>query len=431
MGALRDARGSKRRALSILPLAIFALSANAVADGSTFEFGGHGKLNVDAASYPDDSLFHDLFGNHSFDLQSDLRLKFKWRKERWTFDTAYQLVALHNDGLAISRNPAFGAIAALTGLTNDDRRLFDFTDVIDQSSQNAVLHRLDRLWIGYANEKAVVRFGRQALSWGNGFFYAPMDLVNPFNPAAVDTEYKMGDDMLYGQYLRDNGEDVQAAVVFRRDVLTGDVNANQATIALKYHGFSGVFEYDVLVAESYDDIVVGFGASRGVGGAQWSADIVVSDAQNGTFLQFVTNLSYSWNLAGKNMSGIVEYHYNEFGQRADRYDPASLAGNSDLLRRLDRGQSFALGRHYLAVNVLVELTPLWSVSPVLLANLNDPSALLQLTTTYSLADNISLLANVNVPLGGNGSEFGGIATGLPGRYLSTDLSVFAQIAWYF
>ena len=28
-----------------------------------------------------------------------------------------------------------------------------------------------------------------------------MDIFNPFDPAAVDTEYKVGDDMFYGQYL--------------------------------------------------------------------------------------------------------------------------------------------------------------------------------------------------------------------------------------
>jgi len=37
------------------------------------------------------------------------------------------------------------------------------------------------------------------LSWGNGLVFSPMDIVNPFDPTAVDTEYKAGDDMLYGQ----------------------------------------------------------------------------------------------------------------------------------------------------------------------------------------------------------------------------------------
>lgn len=412
-------------------IALILLSVAAAADESKLDIGGHTKLNLTAQSYPDDSLLRDLIGSNSLDLQGDLRLNLKWRRKEWAFDTAYQLIALHDDSLALAGNQALGAFGLLGGLPSDDRRLFDLTSVIDSSSQNALLHRLDRLSAGYANDKVVVRVGRQALSWGNGLFYTPMDLVNPFDPATIDTEYKAGDDMLYMQYLRDDGDDVQGAVVIRRDPLTGDVEGNQATSALKYHGFAAEYEYDLLIAESYDDNIVGLGVGRGIGGAQWSADLVLTDTSGDSYVQFVTNLSYSWTLADKNMSGLLEYHFNDFGQSSERYDPASLASNPDLLDRLARGQSFTLGRHYLAGTVTVEMTPLWNLSPVVLVNLSDPSALLQLTSTYSLSDNMTLLANINIPIGANGSEFGGIDSGIPNRYFSTDAGLFAQIAWYF
>lgn len=412
-------------------IALILLSVAAAAEVSKLDIGGHTKFNLTAQSYPDDSLLRDLIGSNSLDVQGDLRLNLNWRKSRWMFDAAYQLIALHDDSLRLAGNQTLGAFGLLGGLPNDDRRLFDLTTVIDDSSQNALLHRLDRLWVGYANDKFVVRFGRQALSWGNGLFYAPMDLVNPFDPATIDTEYKAGDDMLYVQYLRDNGDDVQGAVVLRRDPSTGDVESDQATTALKYHGFADKYEYDVLVAESYDDTVVGLGVGRGIGGAHWSADLVVTDSRTDTYFQFVSNLSYSWTLADRNMSGLLEYHFNGFGQRADRYAPANLASNPDLVSRLLRGQSFTLGRHYIAATVTIEMTPLWNVSPVLLANLSDPSALVQLTSSYSLSDNMTLLGNINIPIGGNGSEFGGIDSGIPNRYLSTDTSLFAQFAWYF
>jgi len=37
----------------------------------------------------------------------------------------------------------------------------------------------------------------------------------------------------------------------------------------------------------------------------------------------------------------------------------------------------------------------------------------------------------HVPVGPDGTEFGGIATGVPGQTLATDLGVFVQLAWYF
>ncbi len=385
----------------------------------TTDFDGHTKFRVVGQRYPSDSLFRDLVGSESLDLAADLRLNLKLNSGRWTFDSAYQLVGLQGDGLKLSGPP------------NDDRRLFNLTDVISEGSDNAILHRLDRLWVGYTSEKAVVRFGRQALSWGNGLAYAPMDLVNPFDPASIDTEYKAGDDMLYVQYLQDNGNDVQAAYVFRRNLLTGDVDADKATAAVKYHGFAGESEYDLLIARSYGDTVVGLGAGRGIGGAVWNADLVVTDTDADTYVQFVSNLMYSWNWAGKNMSGAIEYYFSGFGQKDGLYDPLSLATNPDLLLRLSRGELFTLGRHYLSGNVMIEMTPLWSLTPTLLVNVTDPSALFQLVTLYSLSDNMTFLGSVNLPLGPSGSEFGGIESGVPERYLSRGLGLFAQIAWYF
>jgi hypothetical protein len=258
-----------------------------------------------------------------------------------------------------------------------------------------------------------------------------MDLVNPFDPTAVDKEYKIGDDMLYVQYLRDSGADFQAAYVIRRDTLDHQAGSETATSAIKYHGFAGEGEYDLMVARHYGDDVFGLGASHDLGGAHWGADIVVTKTDDDTYVQITSNLSYSWNWAGKNMSGVVEYYFNGFGQHPDRYDPVSLAGNPDLSRRLLRGESFTLGRRFLAASVMIEMTPLWSLSPGLFMNVSDPSGLMQFVTQYSLSNNMTVLASLNIPLGANGSEFGGIESGFPGRYYSTDAGLFAQLAWYF
>jgi hypothetical protein len=224
---------------------------------------------------------------------------------------------------------------------------------------------------------------------------------------------------------------VQGAAVFRRDPLSGDVDSDQATVALKYHGFLGENEYDILGAESYGDTVLGVGGVRSIGGAVVRGDVVITDTSSDTYVQVVANLSYSWTWAGRNVSGAVEYYFNGFGQHGKRYDPLSLASNRDLIARLARAELFTLGRNYLAGSVMIEMSPLWTLTPTLLANVNDPSALLQLVTQYSLSDNTTFLGSLNVPLGSNGTEFGGIDAGVAGRYLSSGVGVFAQFAWYF
>jgi len=399
---------------------VFLAAAAAASAADNLEFGGHGKLRAAAAALPGDSAFRELLGSHALDASGELRAKLAVGGGRWSFAADYQLVALDWDSLAVT--------AALPG---DRRRYLDLTSVVTESEQRALLHRLDRLSLSYTGERVVVRAGRQALSWGNGMFYAPMDLVNPFDPTAVDTEYKAGDDMLYAQVLRGNGDDLQFAYVARRDPVTGDAGAATATTALKYHGLAGDHEFDILLARHYEDDIAALGGSLTLGGAIARGDLVATRTGDDTVWQFVGNLTYSWVGFGRNMSGAFEYHFNGFGQHDGRYSPAELVGNPDLLARLDRGESFVLGRHYLAASVAVEVTPLWNLTPMVFANLEDPSGLLQLVSSYSLADDMTLLASIALPAGPGGSEFGGPESGVDGRYLSRGASVFLQFAWYY
>ncbi len=396
------------------------------------QFNGHLKGRVLADGFPHNSLLHDYAGSRSLDAEGELRLNFGARNGGWSLEADYQLFATYGDSVEYSRElPAAGGLMGV-GLPNDDRRLFNLTDVLSDSGRFAALQRLDRLWVGYAGDKTVLRLGRQAITWGNGFFFSPMDIVNPFDPTAVDTEYKSGDDMVYGQYLRDNGHDIQSAVVFRRNPITGDVESGEGTAAIKYHGIVGDSEFDVLLADNYGDTTLGFGGNRSLGGAVWRGDVVLTENDSSLTVQLVTNIDYSWVWNGKNMSGALEYYYNGFGIKGGEYDAASIAANPDLIERIARGEVYTLGRHYLAAGVTIELTPLWTITPNCFANLEDGSAYLQFVTQNSLGDNLTFLGALNIPVGPDGTEYGGIETGLaPDQYLSTQFGVFTQLAWYF
>lgn len=407
-----------------LPLAL-------AAEDTSYELGGHVKTRVLGDWYPGDSFFHQLTGSNALDIESELRLNFEASRGAWKFDAAWQLFAGYGDRIEFTRSIPSELQLFAGRLPNDDRRLFNLTSVIEDDGKFAVLHRLDRISFGYTGDKTVLRFGRQTITWGNGLIFSPMDIVNPFDPTAVDTEYKVGDDMLYGQYLRDNGHDLQAAFVFRRNVMSGDPDSDEGTAAIKYHGIFGESEYDLLIADHYAEATLGFGGNLGIGGSVIRGDVVFTDAVSGTKVQVVANLSYSWVWGGKNVSGVVEYYFNEFGQKDGRYDLDSISQNTDLLNRLARGETFTVGRNYLAGGLTIELSPLWNFTPNAFINMDDGSALFQFVSTNNLSQNVEFLGALNIPVGPSGSEFGGIESNMPGIYLSTDLSLFAQLAWYF
>ena len=400
-----------------------------------YEYGGDLRTRGSLQTFPDDSAINALTGSSAVDFDGILRLKFGATRSGWDFKTDGQLIVSYGDSVEYTRElveQAPGFEALFGRLPNDDRRWWNLTETFEDKDKLAVTGRVDRLSIGYTGRSASMRFGRQALSWGNGLFYTPMDIVNPFDPTAVDTEYKVGDDMLYGQYLRGNGDDVQATYVVRRDPLTGDVETDQATIALKYHGFVGAGEIDLLVADQYGQALLAFGGSRDVGGAVWRSDLVLSDTETEDVVaQFVINSSYSWMWKGKNVSGSAEYYFNGFGQSNGCYSPECLTDNPELVERIARRQLFTLGRHYLGGSLMVEVTPLFTLTPNIFWNIGDGSALLQFVTQNSLGDNLVLLGALGIPMGPSGTEYGGIDTGIEGVYFSTDLSMFLQLNWYF
>jgi hypothetical protein len=387
----------------------------------------HVKGQYLLGNYPDDSLLRDLIGTPAHDINADVRLLIDGGKNNFSWQGDYQFIVRSGDTLDLSRLLS-GTVLTPNAIQNDDRRLMDLTHTISDNDDSVVLHRMDRLSAGYTGDKTVLRVGRQAVSWGNGLIYNPVDFFNPFDPAAVDKEYKTGDDMLYAQYLQDSGNDLQFVSVWRRDE-NGNTGNDVNTNALNYHAFIGEQELDVLLAQHYEDDIFAAGGTSSWGGAIVRGDVVVTHTDLDTYWSAVANISYSWTWKGKNMSGVFEYFHNDLGVAEKDYN--KLAENPDLLARLNRGELFTLGRDYLAGAITIEMTPLINVSPNMFLNLGDGSGLAQVVAQYDFEQNWQFLLALNLPFGSSGTEFGGLDTPVKDKQLSNGPGLFAQLAFYF
>ncbi len=422
---LISSRGFKIPVYLSVTLLLVIVSGNATAT----DLRGHAKFQANATNLPADSLLQDFSDDPMSDSGVDFRLNYGDRAEGWSWRADYQLLARQGDRIELQRQ------TGLTGfdkgaLPEDDLRLFDLSHRISDDHDRVITHRLDRFYLGHSGEKTVINFGRQAVSWGNGLIYNPLDFFNPFDPAAIDTEYKTGDDMLYAQYLLDSGDDLQSVWVIRRDD-DGDVDSDQSSLALKYHGFAESAEFDLLLAEHYDARIIALGGSVDITDAIWRGDVMLTESDDKTFTSAIVNWSYSWIVWNKNLNASVEYFHNGFGIDGEDYGPLVLADNPQLVERLQRGELFTLGKNYLAAAATIELAPLWVLTATLFHNLDDESLLLQIFSRHDLQQDLQLLIALNLPQGEQGSEFGGIDSGTPGRPLSIDESLFLQLAWYF
>jgi len=402
------------------------------APGTTADwaFGGHLKYQFNGQTYAEDSLFRTVVGTPATDHGLEARLKLAASRSGWDFQSDYQFIALYGDSLELAQGLP-GSALPLQRVVSDAHRWWNLTRRYIEASDSVWVQRLDRLNISYTTANTAWRFGRQAISWGNGLIFNPADVFNPFDPAAVDKEYKTGDDMLYGQVLFGNGSDLQGVAVVRRNPVSGDVEQDQSSLAGKYHGFLGLNEYDLLAASHYGELLLGVGGNFSGGGAVWRGDITWTDSDGGDVISAVAGANYSWTWGGRNVSGVLEYYYAGFGQRGGAYAPADLADNPALLERIARGELYTLARNYLAASATVEMTPLFLLTPTVFLNLDDPSAMAQIVIQYDLCQDFLLRAALNVPVGPEGSEYGGIESPVEGYYLSTGPGLFAQLAWYF
>lgn len=401
------------------------------ADDGGLRFGGHFKYQYGHTDHRADDLAALLVDRDIDERDVDFRLKADGRRRDWDFGAHYEVLATSgSDALALRQRLIALGISGretLSGLPDDRRRLFDLTREIGSSSSRVAVHRLDRLAIGNTRGGTTMRFGRQAVSWGNGLVFHPLDFVNPFSPIAIDKDYKTGDDMLYVQQIIDRGGDVQGMVVPRRDITSGEVRSAESTAAAKLRWRIGEADWEWLAARHFDDSILGVALVRSVGGAVWRLDgAYTALAAGGSAWSAVTNMDYSWVWAGRNVYGYVEYFRNGFGE-------ASAAGyaqpNDALAERLARGEVYTLGRDYLALGMQVEFTPLVNVHANVIRNLNDSSHFGQLRAVYDWRENVTLMAGINVPLGERGDEFGGVP--VPGAYLAAGRTTYVRVAFYF
>ena len=319
----------------------------------------------------------------------------------------------------------------MRGSINDDRRFFDLTATISESPDYIFYHRLDRLALTLLPRWGTVRIGRQAVTWGNGLIFNPMDLFNPFAPTDVERDYKVGDDMIAVQTNSGQKVNIHFLYVPRRDPQSGSVETDQSSLAGKLHVGWRTAEFDIMAAKHYQDNIVGIGSTGYLGAAAWRLDatwtFLNEESSSDDYLSLVANMDYSWMWWQKNFYGFLEFFYCGLGE--DNYTKA--VNHPDILERLTRGELFTLGKRYLSGTIQLELHPLFNLFLTGVHNLSDPSGIIQPWAIWNTAPNFEITFGGMIYYGGKNTEYGGF------RIPNTDFlyqapdSVYLWLTYYF
>lgn len=364
-------------------------------------FKVRGKWFTAALALPDGDALRQAGGDAALvDHNVDLRLMWQRDRGRLRVIVDHSTTAIGGDSVRLGGGSGF-VLEQMPGA--DNNRVFDLSWQVAESGGGRLLHRFDRLAVAYRTPRWGVTVGRQAVSWGAGLVFQPMDLLSPFAPTSVDQDYKPGDDLLLIERLFESGADLQVLAVGRRTGRGADWAAS--SVAAKYRGIAGELEFELMGARHRGEQVFGLGWRVPLGGALARADIVwTTTRRGGSVVSGVLNADYSLAAFGTLFHLFAEYHHNGFGVRSlpDVGEPLPRP----LRERLARGEVFLRMRDYLAVGVSFRWHFLVQQSVSLITNLGDGSRLLQAAVTYDASDAARLQAGFAKPFGDIGDEFG-------------------------
>ncbi|MBL4806456.1 MAG: hypothetical protein JKY31_04115 [Rhodobacteraceae bacterium] len=349
-----------------------------------------------------DSLDADLGFTNREMFGGNLRLM-------WTGGTGAWAVEFHSVlSFAKGDMQAYGAALAPFLPTPPPSTWLNLTSAIYTDEDIVIANTIDRLSVSFTSDNFVLKVGRQAITWGGGTVFHPLDIVAAFAPNAIDTSYKPGVDMVYGQYLFDSGADIQAIYVPRAAVAGGGLDWGSSTVGLHGSALLGNFDGSFTLAVDRGDTLAGIGLSGPLGGAVWNAEYAGWFLENGDFYgSYLLNISTSGSLFGANTMYFAEYFHNDFGV------DGSVALDdlpTELTSRLVTGQVFATGRDLLVIGAQISVTPDISIAPNAIISLDDGSVLAALQANWNMDDNTDLTIGYHQPFGANGTEFGGRET---------------------
>ena len=265
----------------------------------------------------------------------------------------------------------------------------------------AVRGRADRLSVGLSVPHLDLTLGRQPVTFGRALFFTPLDLVNPFNPTVIDQEYKPGVDALRADgYWGLAGQATVVVAWAGQPVLTweddpADVDLADAVVAGYAQQTVGVWDLGLFGGLVREDRVAGFSISGGIRAVAVHAEAtgtLPQDEDEDPFVRAVVGAMAFPGTGRLVLSGEAYVQTNGAIQPEDYLD--QYAGD-----RYATGELWLAGRSSVAASAAYELHPLLNGNLAVIANVEDPSALLAPSLVWNVSDEVTASASGFVGLG--------------------------------
>lgn len=226
--------------------------------------------------------------------------------------------------------------------------------------------------------------GRQAYGFGNILLFSPLDVVAPFAPYALDTDYRPGIDGLRLSLTNSQGDQFNTLAALNRA-------REQNSYLVSSRINRGQLDLLFLSGSLRSRPMLGLGLAGNLGGLGIKAELSgyrgknVAETGGDLHQDFVIGALELWYRLEAGPILLVEYLHSGAGSSvAWNYLAAATSAS------FNEGLSPLLGRNYLLFSPSWDIHPLLTITTFGMWNLDDNSWQLRPQLQFSLSDNISL-----------------------------------------
>lgn len=258
-----------------------------------------------------------------------------------------------------------------------------------------LFHNLDRFYLTIKTKYADIFVGRQAIAWGSARVINPTDIIAPFAFNELDIEERRGVDAVRIRIPLGTMDELDVGFVSGRDFdpeknaffLRGKIYVYQTDVTLLLLGFR-------------KHLLFGFDLTRSLGraGFWFEAAYVIPEFFRKNKIReeknyFRTSVGLDHNLSSKAYA-FMEYHFNSAGKnQPEQY--SQLFETS----AFQDGSVYLMGKHYLNIGTIYQVSPLTPFTGIFIFNLSDGSIVFSPAFEYNIAENIYLSAGAYIGIG--------------------------------
>jgi hypothetical protein len=335
----------------------------------------------------------------------DLRVRAEIKRGEWLTISVHDSLNLTTSSYDLGASG--GALALGQGRLPATWLPLDWT-MVDES-RLTLRDRIDWAFVRMRKGRATVTVGRQPITFGRGVLWTPEDLVDPFSPFQIDSEFKPGLDA--ARIDLSFGSHVTLALVG----VAGDAEDDR-DLTIREDGSAAMQRLEVSLGTTRIGVMSGYIRGDAVGALDLFVDLGGADLHGevtGTYVPDASRRPFDRKVFGRavlgstfelssRLHGTLEAYWNGSGST----HPADY--ESELMSpRLQTGETYNLGMFYGGGVLDFTAHALVHIATAAIVNVVDGSALIAPTVHFNASNNTVLLAGAFVPLGKGPSFTGG------------------------